>query len=94
MAAVYILHSIKLGTFYTGSCFDLQERVMQHQNHEFITAYTAKSNDWILFLSIENLEYNQARNIEKHIKSMKSSTYIRNLKQYHEMKTKLIEKYQ
>ncbi len=94
MATVYILHSVKLGRFYTGSCLDLKERIIQHQIHEFKTAFTAKSNDWILFLVIENLEYNQARNIEKHIKSMKSSKYIRNLKLYPEMTTKLIAKYQ
>ena len=93
MAVTYILHSETLNKFYTGSCLDLEERIIQHQNHEFDKAYTMKVDDWKLYFSIENIEYKQARDIETHIKKMKSSKYIRNLKLYPEMKEKLIEKY-
>ena len=51
--------------------------------------YTSKADDWELFYSIDKLEYNQARKIEKHIKKMKSKKYIENLKAYNEMSIRL-----
>ena len=52
-----------------------------------------KAIDWGLFLTIENLNYQQARFVEAHIKKMKSTDYIKNLKKYPEMVSKLVEKY-
>jgi putative endonuclease len=46
-----------------------------------------------VFLVIENLEYQQSRKIEKHIKRMKSKTFIENLKKYPELIEKLKRKY-
>ena len=40
-----------------------------------------------------DLEYDEARNIEAHIKKMKSKTYIENLKKYSDLREKLLEKY-
>jgi putative endonuclease len=94
MAAVYILYSKTLNRFYTGSCKDLSYRLDQHLNKDFTKAFTANTADWTLFLSIDNLEYKQARLIEQHIKKMKSSAYIKNLKEYPEMIGKLLERYQ
>ena len=93
MAAVYILYSKSLDKFYIGSCKDLVERIKQHRDHEFDKAFTLKAVDWTLHFSIEDLHYEQARKIESHIKRMKSSKYIKNLKSYPEIKSKLIEKY-
>src|SRR5690606_11710752 len=42
--------------------------------------FTAKANDWELFLAIECTCLSIARKIELPIKRMKSSSYIRNLK--------------
>ena len=53
----------------------------------------AKYDDWVLYLTINNLEYEQARRLELHIKKMKSKKYIQNLKKFSEMQTKLIEKF-
>ncbi len=47
---------------------------------KFIDGYTSKANDWELFFSIDSLSYNQARQIELHIKKMKSKKYIYDLK--------------
>ena len=47
----------------------------------------------MLFFSYENLEYKQARNIESHIKKMKSKVYIENLVKYPEIIERLKEKY-
>jgi len=47
----------------------------------------------VLFLSINDLEYSQAREIETHIKKMHSSVFIKNLKEYPQMQERLIQKY-
>ncbi|TZF84952.1 GIY-YIG nuclease family protein [Pedobacter sp. BS3] len=93
MASVYILHSTKLDHSYIGSCRDLPYRLKQHQEKLFPKSFTAKADDWNLFLSIDDLEYQQAIAIEKHLKEMKSKTYIQNLKKYPEIETKLVEQY-
>ena len=93
MASVYILYSTKINRFYTGSCFDLSERLNQHKLKYFSSAITKKTDDWILFLSIDGLLYQQARNIEKHIKKMKSALYIENAIRFPNIIQALILKY-
>jgi putative endonuclease len=73
MASVYILLSKKLNRRdgyrdYTGSCKDLSYRIEQHLNKDFSDSFTAKTDDWELFLFIDDLHYDQARRIEEHIK--------------------------
>ena len=93
MASVYVLYSNTLNRYYIGSCKDLTYRIDQHINKDFTNAFTAKVQDWTLYFYIDELEYKQARMIEQHIKKMKSSTYVKNLKQYPKIIKKLIEKY-
>lgn len=93
MAGVYVLYSEKLGKYYIGSCLNLEERLIAHKNKEYTNSFTAKSDDWVLYFLIDNLDYKQARGIEKHIKQMKSKAYIENLKKYKEISIKLTEKY-
>ena len=93
MANVYILYSKKLDKYYTGSCFNLMERIDDHLHKRFEDGFTSKADDWKLFYSINDLNYQQARKIEKHIKKMKSRKYIENLKLYTEITIKLKEKY-
>lgn len=88
MFNVYILYSAKIDRFYTGSTSDLNQRLEFHDNPD-ARKFTAKADDWILFDKIDCESKYQALAIEKHIKSMKSKTYIRNLKKYPEMKDKL-----
>jgi putative endonuclease len=90
MAAVYILYSNRINRFYIGSCLNLDERLEEHKNKVFPTSYTSITDDWELFLSFENLEYNHTRAIELRIKKMKSSKYIRNLKLHEELRNKLL----
>ena len=71
MATVYILYSLKLDKYYTGSCINFQNRLEKHLNKSFANAYTTKSDDWEPFLVLNQLEYKQARKIESHIKQMK-----------------------
>lgn len=94
MASVYILYSPSLEQYYTCSCKKLSERIEQHLSKEISGAFTAKAKDWILYFSINELKYEQARLIESHIKRMKSKKYIKNFKMYPELSEKLIDKYQ
>ena len=93
MASVYILYSPSLDQYYTGSCKELFDRIEQHLSKKIPGAFTAKAKDWILYFSINELKYEQARQIEKHIKRMKSKTYIQNLKKYADLSEKLVIKY-
>ena len=92
MATVYILYSIDLDKYYTGSCKDLAERLRQHKEKVYPGSFTSKGS-WTLFFSIDGLEYGQARKIEAHIKKMKSRIYINNLQRYPEIVEKLKLKY-
>jgi putative endonuclease len=93
-AHCYIIYSKTLNRFYTGACHgDLQDRIDKHNSHSYGKhRYTAVAKDWELFLAIEVQHYAHAVRIERHIKAMKSSSYIRNLKKYPEMVEKLIIK--
>ncbi len=95
MNCCYILFSEKLNRFYIGACHDdLIIRIEKHNSHDYGShRYTAKAGDWILFLKIECQTYSEAIRIEKYIKSMKSSTYIKNLRSYPEMVAKLKTKF-
>ena len=93
MASVYILFSVKLDRFYIGCCKDLEYRIEQHVNKEYHKSFTAKADDWVLFFNVDDLDYHQARLIENHIKKMRSTKYIENLKRYPEIFDRLKEKY-
>lgn len=93
MATVYILHSESTDGYYIGSCLIISERLQQHLDKTYFDSYTRKASDWTLCLSIDRLDYQQARKIEKHIKSMKSRNYIENLKKYPEMVLALVKRY-
>ncbi len=93
MANVYILYSKKLDSYYIGSCKNLDERMLEHARKKFNTSFTIRADDWKLFLKIDNLEYKQARDIEGHIKKMKSRKYIENMVKYPELIDKLIQRF-
>ncbi len=87
----YILFSESLGKFYTGACQDsLTERIEKHNNHSYGNhRFTAAANDWKLFLRIDANDYSHAIRLERKIKSMKSSKYIQNLKQFSDLVAKI-----
>jgi len=93
MAVCYIIYSEKLDWFYTGACQgELQDRISKHNDHGYgLHRFTAVANDWKLFLEFEAEDYAHAIRIERKIKSMKSSKYIRDLTKYQELRLKLIE---
>jgi putative endonuclease len=92
-ARCYILYSEKLNRFYTGvTTQTIDERMLKHNQSEYGKhRFTSNANDWALFIIIELEDYAHAVRVERKIKSMKSSAYIKNLKLYPEMIQKLIE---
>jgi putative endonuclease len=93
VAVVYILYSKQIDKYYIGSCLSFEQRFSEHQQKAFEDCFTTKANDWIVYLSIEKLEYIKARKIEKHIKQMKSRNYIENLNNYKELIDKLVSRF-
>ena len=80
MFSVYVLYSATLNRYYTGATNNVSLRMEEHNSVKYVDAYTSKGRPWILYLSIDNLTSAQSYKIEKYIKSMKSSAYIRSLK--------------
>lgn len=86
---VYILYSESLQKFYVGETEDLGLRLQQHLEGFFQNSFTAKADDWTLFHNINCESKGQSIKIEKHIKRMKSSVYIQNLKKFKDIEAKL-----
>ncbi len=93
MASVYIMYSETSDKFYIGSTKNIKERIEYHLSKEFASSFTAKYSDWKLFFEINDLTITQARQIEAHIKKMKSRKYILDLKKHPEISQKLLKKY-
>ena len=93
MHFVYIIYSKSANKYYIGETEDLSVRLTWHNTKEFAASYTSKVSDWEVFFVIECKDRIQARKIEAHIKSMKSRTYIENIKKYKDISEKLLQKY-
>ncbi len=89
---VYILQSEKIDRFYIGYTANLDLRLGFHENADQ-RKFTYNADDWTIFLKIECQSKMQGVAIEKHIKSMKSKTYIVNLQKYPEMVSKLLQRF-
>ncbi|TAN12069.1 MAG: GIY-YIG nuclease family protein [Chitinophagaceae bacterium] len=79
MHFIYILYSPTLDRFYVGESSDPQQRLKWHNEHVFKNAYTKSGDDWHLVLTLEFSDRKNARRIERYIKSMKSSSFIKRL---------------
>ena len=93
MATVYILYSPSIDRYYVGSCLNLEQRIEEHNQSLYESAYTKRATDWRLYYSEANLGYDQARKIERQIKLMKSRKYFKNLRKHPGIMEKLKEKY-
>jgi putative endonuclease len=92
-ASCYILHSQSLDRFYVGvTTQNIEDRIQKHNHAQYGNhRYTATADDWELYLLIDVMDYSHAIRLERKIKSMKSSKYIKNLKVYPELLEKIIE---
>ena len=91
----YILFSHKLNRFYIGSTeLFPDERLILHLNKAYgLSKFTAKADDWEIFLSIHCNSIKQARNIESHFKKMRNSKYYVWLAQNPDAIDRIKEKY-
>ena len=71
----------------------VESRLLKHNEAFYGKKFTSKVNDWIVYLEIPCECKQQMFKIEKHIKRMKSKTYIENLTKYPEIIIRLREKY-
>ena len=93
IASCYLLHSQSLDQFYVGvTTQNIEDRIQKNnQAHYGNHRYTATADDWKLYLLIDAIDYAHATRLERKIKSMKNSKYIKNLKAYPELLDKIIE---
>ena len=94
MIGCYILHSKAHNKYYIGATQeDPITRLLKHNTKFYGGTSTSYTSDWEIFLFIECSSYSQALHIERHIKNMKSTTYLINLSKYPAMISKLLQKY-
>lgn len=89
---VYILFSEKLNRFYIGTADDPVKRLSEHNSAHYPNAYTSKGIPWTLFHTIPCTISQQAYDLERFIKSMKSAVFIRNLKEDPAIITRVFER--
>ena len=95
MFHVYILFSKKLDRFYIGqTTLAIEERLDQHNKGFNENSFTTKGRPWELYLLLTCNSREQAQKVERHIKKMKSKTYINNLFKYPEMREKLLKRFE
>ncbi len=93
MCFVYIIQSEADDTFYVGYTRNLSERLDFHNDPKINSGVTRHKIPWKYFYTLKAPNCKVAIKIEKHIKRMKSQSYINNLKKYPEMGQKLLKKY-
>jgi len=93
MYCVYVIYSKSIDSYYVGETIEVLERIEQHNTGFYDSAFTKQCKDWSLYYKIDCDNRKQARQIESHIKKMKSKVYIQNLKKYPEIVQKLKNKY-
>jgi putative endonuclease len=71
---VYIIESLKDGSYYVGSTQNLTERIKRHNQGR--STYTKPKRPWELVFSEEHIDRSSATKQEKEIKSKKSKSYI------------------
>ena len=74
---VYIIQSLKDGTYYVGSTRDLNERLERHNQGR--SNYTKAKRPWKLRYSEKHPDRSSASIRENEIKSRKSKSYIESL---------------
>ncbi|MFS4454798.1 GIY-YIG nuclease family protein [Maribacter sp. 2304DJ31-5] len=93
MHFAYVIRSKIDNSFYIGRTSDLIARLEFHNSRTKNTGTTRSKIPWDYFYTLEVKDPKIAGKIEKHIKKMKSRTYIHNLRRYPEIARELIKKY-
>ena len=83
-----------MDSYYIGMSQEkIADRILKHNTSFYGAHYTSKTSNWELYYNKECVTISQAMKIEKHIKKMKSITYLKNLKKFETIQLKLLEKY-
>jgi len=77
MHYLYILFSKSNDTFYVGETYNIDERIVAHNNHYYKNSFTKIANDWECVLAFECDSETQAIYLEAFVKKMKSKIFIR-----------------
>ncbi len=77
MAFVYILQDVLSQKYYTGSCINLVSRLKRHQKHT--GGLTTKKGDWCLICYKKVETINEARILEKQVKSYKGGNAFKKI---------------
>lgn len=75
MAFLYIIKSIKDGSFYVGSSKNVEHRLIDH-NIRSTNKYTTKKRPWKIVYTREYKTINEAIKEEKRLKKCKSKKYL------------------
>ena len=89
---VYIIYSSCLKRFYTGTTDNVSQRILEHNSNKYPGSFTSKGIPWDLFLEITCDSSQQAYKLERFIKQMKSTAFIRRLKNEPEFLSAILEK--
>jgi putative endonuclease len=79
MHYLYILHSNAVDKFYVGETYDIENRVLNHNQHYYSNSFTKIANDWKLVFSFNCVDESEAIYLEKFIKRMKSTVFIQKI---------------
>ena len=93
MCFVYIIQSEVDDSFYVGYSMDLKIRLVFHNDPAKNQGITRHKIPWRIFYALKTPNRTTAIKIERHIKRMKSKSYIENLRKYPEIGEKLLKKY-
>ena len=76
MHFIYIIYSPSFDRYYVGETEDFEMRLTQHNTGFFGSSSTKYAKDWRLGKLLRVSNCVQARQVEKHIKSMKSKKFL------------------
>ena len=91
---VYIIYSVKLQRFYIGTTDNISQRLSEHNSAKYSGSFTEKGIPWELYFSIECNSSQQAYKLEKFIKKMHSSVFIKKLKVDPELLEGLLKRFE
>ena len=76
---LYIIYSTSKNKYYVGETSDINERIIKHNTHYYDNSYTKIADDWKSVLNFQCENSENAIFLEKFIKKMKSTVFIKNL---------------
>ncbi len=76
---LYIIYSKSKNKYYVGETSDINERIIKHNTHYYDNSYTKIADDWKSVLNFQCENSENAIFLEKFIKKMKSTTFIKKI---------------